>query len=57
MTNDSPHAISLNQTAQGAILSFQPTDVNFGSVPVNTTSTGDFSVIVNSGNVSAHTSP
>jgi hypothetical protein len=53
VTNDSPHAISLNQTAQGAILSFQPTDVNFGSVPVNTTSTGDFSV-VNSGNVSAH---
>ena len=53
VVGDAPHVVTLNQTAQGAVLAFQPNDVNLGFVPVHTNSTGNFSV-VNTGNLPAH---
>lgn len=51
VANDVSHPISLHQTANGAILSFAPTAVDFGQVPVNNTASAPFSV-VNDGNTS-----
>ncbi len=50
---DSPHAVTLHQTAQGAVLSFSPGTVDFGGVPVNTTASAPFS-LVNTGTGDAH---
>ncbi|HEX7665671.1 MAG TPA: choice-of-anchor D domain-containing protein, partial [Polyangiaceae bacterium] len=50
--NDTPHIISLHETAQGAILSFNPTSVAFGSVAGGSTATDTFQ-IVNTGNYPA----
>jgi hypothetical protein len=50
---ESPYLVSLHETAQGAILSFNPTSINFGNVKTNkATSTRGFSV-VNDGNLAA----
>jgi hypothetical protein len=49
---ESPYVASLHMTAQGAILSFNPTSIDFGSQKKGTSRTTAFS-IVNSGNVAA----
>ncbi|MGA7744320.1 MAG: hypothetical protein WBV96_16585 [Polyangia bacterium] len=51
---DVVHVIKLNQTAQGAILAFQPsTPYSFGNVPVGSSSSTSIQV-VNSGNASVN---
>lgn len=50
--NDPSHPIRLHQTANGAVLSFSPTAVDFGLVPINNTSTAPLTV-VNDGSASA----
>lgn len=50
--NDSPHVISLHETAQGAILALSPTSLSFGSVAAPATSTQSFQ-LVNTGNFPA----
>lgn len=49
--NDLSHSVSLHQTAKGAILSFAPTSVDFGLVPVNNTASAPIALI-NDGNTS-----
>ncbi|MDP2269342.1 MAG: choice-of-anchor D domain-containing protein [Archangium sp.] len=51
VANDEPHPVNLHQTANGAVLSFAPNAVDFGLVPVNTTTTAPLAV-VNAGNTS-----
>ena len=51
---DTPHALALSQSAQGAILKFSPTTaINFGQVGIGSTSAASFSV-VNEGNLAAN---
>ncbi len=52
---DSPHPITIHQTAQGAVLAFAPGTLDFGGVPVNTTASAPFS-LVNNGNADANVS-
>lgn len=49
VANDVSHPVNLHQTAHGAVLAFAPSAVDFGPVPVNTTTSAPFDVI-NSGN-------
>jgi hypothetical protein len=49
---DLPHVVSLSQTAKGAILAFNPENLSFGDVPVNTSGSQPFQVI-NTGNAGA----
>jgi hypothetical protein len=49
---DAAHIVTLSETAKGAILAFNPTSVDFGDVPIDTTRTATFQV-VNSGNADA----
>ncbi len=51
VANAEPHPVNLHQTANGAVLSFAPNSVDFGLVPVNTTTTAPLA-IVNAGNTS-----
>lgn len=51
VANDVTHRVSLRQTARGARLRLAPIDLDFGRVPVQTTSRAPFSV-VNDGNTS-----
>ncbi len=51
VANDLSHPVNLHQTANGAVLSFAPTSVDFGDVPVNNTANAPFDVI-NGGNTS-----
>jgi hypothetical protein len=51
-TLESPYVASVHMTARGAILSFSPTAIDFGSVKVDRKKADRFSV-VNSGNVDA----
>ena len=51
VANDLSHSVNLHQTANGAVLSFAPTSVDFGNVPVNRTANAPFGV-VNGGNTS-----
>ncbi len=51
VANDVPHTVALRQTARGARLRFDPTDVDFGRVPVVTTSSSPVA-LVNEGNTS-----
>ena len=51
VANDVSHAVNLHQTANGAVLSFAPSSVDFGQVPVNTITSAPFA-IVNAGNTS-----
>jgi hypothetical protein len=53
VVGDSTHVVPLTQTASGAILAFMPASLDFGSVPVTTTSTGAFQ-LVNTGNAPAN---
>ncbi len=48
-----PHTVPLNQTAQGAILTYSPAALDFGNVPINTTGMSTFQ-IVNTGNATAN---
>jgi hypothetical protein len=50
--SDSPHALDLRMTAQGAILSQSSASIDFGAVILNTTATTPITV-TNSGNVPA----
>jgi hypothetical protein len=45
--------VSVAETASGAILSFSPTAVSFGSVPITTTSASQPFQVVNAGNANA----
>lgn len=49
VANDVNHRVNLHQTANGAVLSFAPNSVEFGLVPVNTTTSAPLAV-VNAGN-------
>jgi hypothetical protein len=51
VANDVPHTVALRQTARGARLRFDPIDVDFGRVPVITTSSAPVA-LVNEGNTS-----
>ncbi len=51
VANDEPHPVNLHQTANGAVLSFAPNAVDFGLVPINSTTTAPLAVI-NAGNTS-----
>ena len=51
VANDVSHPVSLHQTANGAVLSFSPTSVDFGQVPINNTASAPF-VLINVGNTS-----
>lgn len=51
VANDVTHRVSLRQTARGARLRLAPADLDFGQVPVQTSSRAPFSV-VNDGNTS-----
>ena len=53
IAGDSPHTVTLHQTAFGAVLAFNPTSADFGNVPVQTTSDTPFAV-VNSGSAPAN---
>lgn len=53
VASDTNHAILLHQTANGAVLAFEPTTVDFGLVPINNTSDAPFSV-VNRGSATAN---
>jgi hypothetical protein len=55
IVGDTPHAIALTESAQGAILAFSPASLAFGQVPTGTSSTGTFKV-VNTGNLAANVS-
>ena len=55
VVGDNTHVVPLTQTASGAILAFMPASLDFGSVPVTTTSTGAFQ-LVNTGNAAANAS-
>ena len=49
VASDSPHDIPLRLTARGSIFAISTSSVNFGSVPVGVTATGQFTVS-NTGN-------
>jgi hypothetical protein len=49
---DMPHAVALHETAQGAILSFNPTMLSVGSVKIGNSTQSPFEV-VNKGNLTA----
>jgi hypothetical protein len=49
---DMPHAVSLHETAQGAILSFNPNMLNVGQVQIGHSTQSSFE-IVNNGNLTA----
>lgn len=51
VANDVSHPVNLHQTANGAVLAFAPSALDFGLVPVNTTTSAPFDVI-NAGNTS-----
>ena len=51
VANDVSHPVNLHQTANGAVLAFAPSTLDFGLVPVNTTTSAPFDVI-NAGNTS-----
>jgi hypothetical protein len=51
---DPPHNITLLQTAQGAVLSFSPTSLDFGSVPVFSNPPPLALTVTNSGNATAN---
>jgi hypothetical protein len=51
-TGDKPHTVAIHETAQGAILSFNPTLLKFGNVHVGQSAQGTFDV-VNTGNATA----
>lgn len=51
VANDVNHPVNLHQTANGAVLSWAPNSVEFGQVPVNTTTSAPIA-LVNAGNTS-----
>jgi hypothetical protein len=53
LPDDAPHFVSLHQTAQGAILSFTPSSIDFGSVRIGNSRSAGFKVN-NDGNLTAN---
>jgi hypothetical protein len=53
--NDTAHTVSLSETPLGDILSVKPSSLNFGSIPVSTSSTAQTFVVVNGANAGTPT--
>jgi hypothetical protein len=50
ISGDVEHKVSLSEKPIGAVLSFEPNTIQFGGVPINTTSDAQSFVVKNSGN-------